>query len=136
MNPLAEQETGALGRPPLGDVFLDPLRGLEGGGERQLTDDPGYDSDARWSRNGDRIVFHSDRGAGEYHTQVYVMSLERGDPRPVTQGAAVNGYPSWSPRARAGSPCVPRGAALASNRTARGTTPGAHHHHRSAPQRP
>ncbi|NKB89295.1 MAG: hypothetical protein GKS06_13840 [Acidobacteria bacterium] len=75
------------------DIYV---RDLSSDEVRQLTDDPGYDSDARWSPNGEQIVFHSDRGNEAFHTQVYVMSADGSAPRQLTHGDTSNQYPSWS----------------------------------------
>ena len=48
----------------------------ETGELHQLTDDPAYDSDARWSPDGRYVLFHSDRGQDQFHTQVYVLDLQ------------------------------------------------------------
>lgn len=73
------------------------IRDLGSGELRRMTRSPAYDSDARWSPDGERIVFHSDRGEEAYHTHVFVMSIDGGAVRRVTEGAARSGYPSWSP---------------------------------------
>ncbi|MGH7468221.1 MAG: hypothetical protein ACRENP_09570 [Longimicrobiales bacterium] len=80
------------------DIFV---RDMQSGVVTQLTSDPGYDSDARWSPDGTRIVFHSDRGADrQYATQVYVMGRDGSGVRRLTDGPAVHAYPSWSPDGR------------------------------------
>lgn len=74
------------------------VRDLATGQVRSLTADPGYDSDARWSPDGTRIVFQSDRGAATpFATQVYLMNADGSGVRRLTEGPAVHGYPSWSP---------------------------------------
>jgi len=70
---------------------------IAAGTTRRATTDPGYDSDARWSPDGTRIAFHSDRGEGGLHTQVFVLDLDGGEVTQLTRGDAVNGYPAWSP---------------------------------------
>ena len=79
------------------DIFV---RDLRSDTVLRIVQDPGYDSDARWSPDGRRIVFHSDRGAERFHTQVYVMTRDGQGVRALTRGSAVNGYPSWSPNGR------------------------------------
>lgn len=76
------------------------VRDLDSGNVAQLTRSPAYDSDARWSPDGEQVVFHSDRGAGELHTQVYLMAADGGEVRALTQGPAVNAYPNWSPNGK------------------------------------
>lgn len=72
-------------------------RDLATGTVTRLTDDAGYDSDARWSPDGRQVVFHSDRGAPTLQTQVFVMPSSGGEVRQLTIGPDINGYPSWSP---------------------------------------
>lgn len=67
---------------------------------KQLTSDPAYDSDARWSPDGSAIVFHSDRGAERFHTQVFTMSPDGKNIKRLTTGPGINGYPAWSPNGR------------------------------------
>ena len=73
---------------------------LESGRVSPLARDAGYDSDARWSPDGRRIAFHSDRGRERFHLQVYVMNEDGGNVRQVTRGPGHNAYPSWSPNGR------------------------------------
>lgn len=42
-------------------------------------------------------MFHSDRGHGQYQTQIYVLDLDENNLAQLTAGPAVNSYPSWSP---------------------------------------
>ncbi|HSC07037.1 MAG TPA: hypothetical protein VLD59_09450 [Steroidobacteraceae bacterium] len=76
------------------DIWVRDLRERRG---RRLTADPGYESDARWSPDGTRIVFHSDRGEARFHTQVFSMLPDGSDVRQLTSGPSKNGYPTWSP---------------------------------------
>ncbi len=74
------------------------VRDLGTGAETRLTDDPGYDSDGRWSPDGGRLVFHSDRhGSKAYDTRIYVMRADGSDLRRVTAREASSSYPAWSP---------------------------------------
>ena len=67
---------------------------------RQLTTDSGYDSDARWSPDGHRIVWHSDRGSAQHDTQIFVMNADGTDVRQLTRGPGTHRYPVWSPDGR------------------------------------
>jgi TolB protein len=85
-------------RPANHDLFV---RDLHDGALRQLTRDTAYDSDARWSPNGQLIVWHSDRGAAtRYHTQIFTSRDDGSNVRQLTRGAARAGYPVWSPNGR------------------------------------
>ncbi len=77
-------------------VELDRQRGTWS----RLTTHPGYDSDARWSPDGTGIVFQSDRGHGQYHTQLYVLNTVSRELRQLTDGLEAARYPSWSPNGR------------------------------------
>lgn len=76
------------------DIYITDLKNVE---TRQLTTDPAYDSDARWSPDELKIVFHSDRGQDQFHTQVYTLELQGDNLTQLTSGPAANGYPTWSP---------------------------------------
>lgn len=69
-------------------------------GPTALAPHPGYDSDARWSPDGAWIAFHSDRGAGEFQLQVWLVRADGSSLRRVTAGPSVNAYPAWSPNGR------------------------------------
>lgn len=73
-------------------------RDLESGDVKRLTDHIGYDSDARWSPDGTRIVFHSDRGASQaHHTDIYAMNADGTGLVRLTIGPGKCAYPTWSP---------------------------------------
>jgi imidazolonepropionase-like amidohydrolase/Tol biopolymer transport system component len=76
----------------LGDIFVMPI----GGGEaRQLTDTVAWDMQPRWSPDGQRIAFTSDRGGGD---NLWVMGRDGSDPKAVSDESfrTVNA-PAWSP---------------------------------------
>ncbi len=60
----------------------------------RLTEDGGTDHHGVWSPNGDRIAFVSDR-SGIF--QVWIMNADGTDPRQVTRGSMIHGWPRWSP---------------------------------------
>lgn len=74
------------------------VRHRETGVEQKLTDHPGYDSDARWSPDGTRIVFQSDRdGRERYDTRIYIMDADGANLRRLTPRDEKSSYPAWSP---------------------------------------
>ncbi len=83
-------------RPPRRnhDIYVQEL---ETGAIARLTDAHGYDSDARWSPDGESIVFHSDRDSDPGLLQVFTMTADGTEVRQLTVGIPVSAYPSWSP---------------------------------------
>ena len=76
----------------LGDLFTVPI---EGGPARQLTSDMAYDAQPRFSPDGARIVFSSDRSGGQ---NIWVMSLDGADTLQITEGEANRAEsPEWTP---------------------------------------
>jgi dipeptidyl aminopeptidase/acylaminoacyl peptidase len=66
-----------------------------GGGEpRQFTSGPKSDTAPRWSPDGSKLAFVSDRGNGR---QIYVMPLSGGEAMQVTKMRYGAGNPVWSP---------------------------------------
>ncbi len=75
-----------------GAVWLVPL---DGGSPRQLTAGLTEDCDPRWSPDGTRIAFVSDRDGKA--KQLYVMPVDGGEPRRLTDLPEDVETPAWSP---------------------------------------
>ncbi|MCA9729001.1 MAG: PD40 domain-containing protein, partial [Candidatus Eisenbacteria bacterium] len=63
----------------LGDLYTLPIAG---GTATRITSGPAYDDQPRWSPDGSRILFTSDRGGGD---DIWMMKADGSDLRPVTQ---------------------------------------------------
>ena len=76
----------------LGDLYTVPI---EGGPATRLTSDMAFDAQPRFSPDGQRIVFTSDRSGAE---NIWVMSLDGTDTTQITKGKG-NLYqsPEWTP---------------------------------------
>ena len=69
----------------------------DGSGQTRLTSGPYAASDARWSSDGQRIVFHEDTSIHGCY-QVFAMDADGSNQHQLTPaGAACNWAPSWSP---------------------------------------
>ncbi|MDT8342203.1 MAG: amidohydrolase family protein [Longimicrobiales bacterium] len=76
----------------LGDLFLLPI---EGGEARRLTSGLAFDAQPRFSPDGTRVVFSSDRSGGQ---NVWILSLDGTDTVQVTTGEANRAEsPEWTP---------------------------------------
>ncbi|HEX2166106.1 MAG TPA: amidohydrolase family protein [Longimicrobiales bacterium] len=76
----------------LGDIYTLPI---EGGKATRLTDGMPFDAQPRFSPDGEKIVFVSDRSGGD---NVWTMTLDLRDTTQVTQGnSALYVSPDWSP---------------------------------------
>ncbi|MDE2782659.1 MAG: amidohydrolase family protein [Gemmatimonadota bacterium] len=76
----------------LGDLFTVPITG---GDATQLTSGMAFDAQPRFSPDGTRIVFTSDRSGGQ---NVWIMSLDGSDTTQVTTGGANRTEsPDWAP---------------------------------------
>ena len=76
----------------LGNLFTVPITG---GDATQLTSGMAFDAQPRFSPDGTRIVFTSDRSGGQ---NVWIMSLDGSDTTQVTKGASNRTEsPEWSP---------------------------------------
>jgi Tol biopolymer transport system component len=76
----------------LGDLYTMPV---EGGRAERLTDGMGFDSQPRFSPDGERIAFVSDRSGGE---NVWIVSRDRTDTTQVTKGDQNQLHsPEWTP---------------------------------------
>ncbi|HYN21703.1 MAG TPA: LpqB family beta-propeller domain-containing protein, partial [Thermoanaerobaculia bacterium] len=93
---------------PQEDLFV---IGTDGQHLRQLTDDPERDRVPRWSPDGERILFYSDRGGESY--QVWSIRADGGDRRQLTAlrgGAVFNTL--WTPDGRRLLALVDQGPSL------------------------
>lgn len=87
------------------DIFV---ANLDGSGLQQLTDDAPKDRAARWSHNGQRIAFYSDR-TGAY--EIWTVRPDGSEAQQLTRSPGAH-YPVWSPDGRwmAYSTHAPNGA--------------------------
>ncbi|GAC1532981.1 MAG: hypothetical protein NVS3B10_27670 [Polyangiales bacterium] len=74
------------------DLWMVPL---EGGEPKRLSTSPGADHHPRWSPDGLRIAFVSDRGGS---SQVWLLPVDGGEARPLTTLPIDVAGPIWSPR--------------------------------------
>lgn len=73
------------------DIFTIRTDGTD---QRQLTSDAFKDRLPRWSPDGGRIAFYSNRG-GDY--SVWTIKPDGSDLKPLTKAAPVTPFPVWSP---------------------------------------
>ena len=76
-------------------IYLAPSDGSEA--PRQFTVAEGSDSQPRWSPEGDRLAFVSDRGKEDDRPQLWIVPVDGGEARPVTEVPAGVGEIAWSP---------------------------------------
>ncbi|MCK6458669.1 MAG: S41 family peptidase [Planctomycetes bacterium] len=76
-----------------GDVWVMPANGGEG---RQVTSGPGNDQWPRWSPDGQRIAYFSDK-AGKNGNDIYVVELRTGATAQVTNAPRDDFFQNWSP---------------------------------------
>ena len=68
---------------------------LDGSNKTRLTDSIARDGAPRWSPDGTKIVFDSNREDGT--GQIYVMNVDGSEQKRLTHNpAGDDGYPSWS----------------------------------------
>lgn len=76
----------------LGDIYLMPIAG---GAPTRIADGLGWDVQPRFSPDGKRIAFTSDRGGGD---NIWVMNIDGSDKRQVTkEDFRLLNQPTWSP---------------------------------------
>lgn len=79
----------------LGDIYTMPIGG---GTPTRIADGLAYEQQPRFSPDGRRIAFVSDRGGGD---NIWVMNLDGSDKRQVTkEDFRLTNQPSWSPDGR------------------------------------
>ncbi|HXE56705.1 MAG TPA: amidohydrolase family protein [Gemmatimonadales bacterium] len=79
----------------LGDLYLLPI---DGGEARRITHGPAYDAEPRWSPDGKRIAFISDRGGSD---NIWTVAPDGADPKAVTnETETILGSPDWTPDGR------------------------------------
>jgi len=67
---------------------------LDGSNQTRLTTDAAYDDQPKWSPDGTKIVFMSDR-AGNF--DIYTMNADGSAQTRITNTPAPDGFPAWSP---------------------------------------
>jgi len=79
----------------LGDIYTMPIAG---GTPRRITSGLAYDQQPRFSPDGSRIAFTSDRGGGD---NIWVMGTDGSGPRAITSETfTLLNNPTWSPDGR------------------------------------
>jgi TolB protein len=71
------------------------MLGVDGSGERRLTDSPGLDGFPAWSPDGERVAFISDRDGGDW--EVYVMNADGSKQTRLTNTPEDEDFCAWSP---------------------------------------
>jgi Tol biopolymer transport system component len=72
------------------DVFL---MDLDGSNQIRLTNNPAYDDQPKWSPDGSRIAFLSDRDG---NFEIYTMNADGSAQTRLTNNPAADGFPAWS----------------------------------------
>jgi len=70
------------------------MMSADGTGQRAMTSGEHNDTDPRFSPDGKRLLFVSDRGGS---SQLWIMPTDGGEPKQLTTFAAGVGSPEWSP---------------------------------------
>lgn len=79
----------------LGDLYVVPL---SGGPAKALTEGPAWDHGARWSPDGEQVLYASDRGGNQ---ELWVLDVASGEHRQLSKGAPERfAEGEWSPDGR------------------------------------
>ncbi len=65
-----------------------------GSNEIRLTNNPAYDDEPKWSPDGSKIVFISNRDG---NFEIYTMNADGSNQTRLTNNLAADGFPAWSP---------------------------------------
>ena len=69
----------------------------DGGNQRRLSNNRGWDWFPSWSPDGERIAFSSDREGNFENFDIYVMDADGGNQQKLTENHHEDSSPSWSP---------------------------------------
>src|SRR5438445_7064369 len=69
----------------------------DGTGQTRLTNNDAYDFYPKWSPDGSKIAFVSNRDTTDGTTEVYVMDADGSNPKRLTNNAGFESSLSWSP---------------------------------------
>jgi Tol biopolymer transport system component len=67
---------------------------VDGSNETRLTTNAAYDDQPKWSPDGTRILFMSDRDG---NFEIYLMNADGSSQTRLTNNPAADGFPAWSP---------------------------------------
>jgi Tol biopolymer transport system component len=67
---------------------------LDGANQTRLTTNPAYDDQPKWSPDGNKIVFMSNRDG---NFEIYSMNADGSNQTRLTNNPAADGFPAWSP---------------------------------------
>ena len=76
----------------MGDIWV---MGSDGGQAEQLTSGPAWDQDPRWSPDGSRLLYVSDKGGNQ---EIWIREMDSGEAQAFTKGRPARfGEADWSP---------------------------------------
>lgn len=66
---------------------------IDGSNQIRITNNPAYDDQPKWSPDGSKIVFMSDRDS---NFEIYTMNADGSNQTRLTNNLAADGFPAWS----------------------------------------